>query len=286
MENSGIAWTTHTHNAWIGCAEVSPGCDNCYARNLMDTRYGRAKWGVGENRQRTAEANRRKPLAWNRARAALIVEKGYADPVRVFSASLSDWLDHEVPAEWLADLLSTIAQTPALTWMLLSKRPAIWRKRLEAVMDLSPPSLVEAQPYLRLTRAWLNGQAPANVWVGTTVEDQERADSRIPRLLVIPAVVHFLSAEPLLGPVDVAAAGFPQRQKEHQDGRWIIVGGESQAGCRPMRIEWADSLRRQADDIGAAFFMKQMGGHPYPRHAWEDLPAGLQVREFPNPRTS
>jgi protein gp37 len=115
-ENSKIEWTDHTFNPWIGCTKVSPACDGCYAENLMANRYGRVRWGAGEDRQRTSLANWRKPLAWNKAAA------GKAEPTFVFCASLADVFDNEVDDRWRHDLFALIEETPNLTWLLLTKR--------------------------------------------------------------------------------------------------------------------------------------------------------------------
>ena len=115
-ENSKIEWTDHTFNPWIGCTKVSPACDGCYAENLMDLRYGRVKWGAGEDRKRTAPANWRKPIAWNRAAA---LKDG---PTFVFCASLADVFDNEVDEVWRRDLFNLIEATPNLTWLMLTKR--------------------------------------------------------------------------------------------------------------------------------------------------------------------
>ncbi len=164
----------------------------------------------------------------------------------VFSASLSDWLDHEVPAEWLAGLLATVARTPNLDWLLLSKRPNMWRERLEAAAPLC-----KAEAFVR---GWLDGHAPANVWVGTTTEDQQRADERIPSLLEIPARVRFLSCEPLIGPIFLPAEALTEG-----GANWVIAGGESGHGARPMHPAWPRSLRDQAQAAGVAFHFKQWG---------------------------
>lgn len=240
---TGIAWCDHTHNEWIGCTKVSAACDHCYAETLVK-RYGWAKWGAGEARHLTSDANRKKPFAWDRKAARDGVRR------RVFCSSLADVFDAEVPDRWRLDLMQTIRATPNLDWLLLTKRPQVAKKFFDA-------------------------QAiPANVWLGTTVEDQKMADLRVPILRSIPAKVRFLSVEPMLGEVTM-------RPDWMLGLDWIICGGESGAGARVMQDWWATHLREQCQAAGVHFFMKQLGGHPNKRDRLEDLPLHLQVREFP-----
>jgi protein gp37 len=345
-ENSNIEWTDHTFNPWIGCTKVSPGCANCYAEMLMDTRYGRVKWGKGQPRVRTSEANWKLPLKWDREAAiaqlewrALVkhfsdgpadaVARGFPRPSRprVFCASLADWLDEEVTVEWLADLLDLIHRTPNLDWLLLTKRPQNWRSLMEKAMRYammaSPITDDKDREKDRLSRHglacwirdWLQGTPPGNVWIGTTVEDQQRADERIPTLASIPARVRFLSCEPLLSVVDLSRHLFSVPGARLNWIHWVICGGESGPGARPMLIEWADDLRRQCKQAGVPFFMKQLGAnvgttnanaHDWPEDVrfeevagtpqfagarvllsdkkggcLEDFPSELQVRQFP-----
>lgn len=221
MQNSAIEWTNHTFNPWIGCTKVSPGCLHCYAETLMDKRHGRVKWGKGNPRSRTSESYWRQPVLWD-AKAKRSREQARESGLelphrpRVFCASLADWLDEEVPIQWLADLLDLIRRTPNLDWLLLTKRPENWRSRLIAAMnwiDGNGPKEPGGVPDVysgpmastaKMIELWCCDNTPlANVWIGTTVEDQKRADERIPRLLKIPAKVRFLSCEPLLGPVNL-----------------------------------------------------------------------------------
>ena len=130
-----------------------------------------------------------------------------------------------------------------------------------------------------LARSWLNGKAPRNVWVGTTVEDQTRADERIPELLGIPARVRFLSCEPLLGRVDLWGTGATSPELGIH---WVIAGGESGPGARPMQEDWASSLKHQCSAAGIAFFMKQMGGARDKRAELPDIPEDLRLRDFPH----
>lgn len=218
-KNSPIEWTDHTFNMWFGCTKVSPACVHCYAEKSTPVRIARARgrelWGKGQPRQRTREANWKEPLKWNNyaicdecgeqwfkgnvgalcGGGALFGCTGVLRRPRVFCASLADWLDDEVPIEWLADLLKLIHDTPTLDWLLLTKRPENFFERVDDAYDHS-----HGEGWQSL---WTQGDAPENVWIGTTVENQEYADKRIPELLKIPAKVRFLSCEPLLGPVNL-----------------------------------------------------------------------------------
>lgn len=240
-ENSKIEWTDRTFNPWIGCTKVGPGCDNCYAENMMDHRYGRVKWGAGNPRQRTSGANWRKPLAWDRAAAAMKRVSPSSRRPRVFCASLADVFDNGVPDDWREDLWSLIAKTPNLDWLLLTKRIG---------------NVERMAPYAWREFGWLD-----NVWLGITVVNQEEADRDIPKLRDLPAAVRFLSCEPLLGPIDLkyptfnGADSFGSLQGLH----WVIAGGESGPGARPMHPDWARSLRDQCYAAGVPFLFKQWG---------------------------
>jgi protein gp37 len=269
MKNSNIEWTDHTFNPWTGCAKVSPGCANCYAESWAK-RSGIVKWNGP--RRRTSASNWNQPHKWDREACAGPLPGD--DPLRrprVFCASLADWLDNEVPIEWLADLLALIHQTPNLDWLLLTKRPQNWLPRLEEVTHFAMFSKAH-HALLPFLARWhpahdsaggVTGSPipPANVWIGTTVEDQTRADERIPHLLRIPARVRFLSCEPLLGHVDLAIGDPKHRTAEsyHAEIHWVIAGGESGPGARPMHPEWARSLRDQCAAAGVAFHFKQWG---------------------------
>ena len=254
MKDSSIEWTKNTFNPWLGCARVSPGCANCYAESRDQRFSGGIHWGRGAPRHRTSTWSQ--PRTWNRAAAR--EEASRPGPVvrgnrpKVFCASLGDWLDAEVPAEWLADLLVLVVETPFLNWQLLTKRPANFRPRLEAARPLIADEAARAR-----VGDWLDGNPPGNVWLGTTVEDQVRADERIPILCGLPAVVRFLSVEPLLGPVDLATSRAGMRPEIH----WVIVGGESGHGARRMAAAWVRALRDQAAEMEIPLFFKQWGCH-------------------------
>ena len=184
-ENSNIEWTHHTFNPWIGCTKISPACDNCYAET-WDKRYeGGKHWGAKAERRRTSAANWKKPLRWN-AKAEKTGQR-----FRVFCASLADVFDNKVNPAWREDLFNLIKLTPHLDWLILTKRPQNIKNMLPADWTLGAP--------------WNLNDAYQNVWLGTTVENQEEADRRIPLLLEIPAKVKFLSMEPLLGEVNISS---------------------------------------------------------------------------------
>lgn len=281
-EKTAISWCDSTFNPWIGCTKVSPGCQHCYAEIGPAAKFKGVKWGAGQPRLRTSESNWNLPLRYNRKAAAS------GERHLVFCASLADWLDPEVPVEWLADLLGLIAATPALTWQLLTKRPELWRERMAIVVRLSGGD-VRGYGFAgrKVALDWLDGNAPANVWIGTTVEDQRRADERIPALLSIPARVRFLSCEPLLEAVDLESIVEPRASPgvlnsltgwwwpavgdaDAEDrGKiqgecisWTIVGGESGTKARPFNLGWARAIVKQCKAAGVAVFVKQMGDLP------------------------
>jgi protein gp37 len=242
-ERTEISWTDATFNPWIGCTQVSPGCDGCYAKAMMDDRYGRAKWGAGQPRVRTSEANWRQPLSWNRK------AEREGRRLRVFCASLADVFDNEVPDAWRLDLFRLIRGTPHLDWQLLTKRIGNAPIMLGNVRLLAD-EYIEPFPW-------------PNVWIGATVVNQEEYDRDIGKLLRLPAAVHFLSVEPMLGPIDMRMGG--ASMPDYADHRplasldWVIVGGESGPKARPAHPDWFRSLRDQCAAAGVPFHFKQWG---------------------------
>ncbi len=287
-----IAWCDSTHNEWEGCTKVGLGCDHCYAEN-RNARFGGGEapnWGPGAPRRLTSVSNRGKPLLWNKRpfyecaacgwrgdkQANVFMACPHCDDLnslkdarrRVFSASLSDWLDNEVPIEWLVGLLDTIRQTPNLDWLLLTKRIGNWVPRLNLAEDFISKSDKPDRDLQQWIIDWLQGKPPAHVWLGITVVNQTEADRDILKLLDVPARIRFLSMEPLLGLVDLYRGGFsllrplhappkngPRKERIH----WVIAGGESGKNARPMASEWVRSLRDQTTEEGVAFLFKQWG---------------------------
>lgn len=235
-EKTGISWTDSTFNPWIGCTKYGPGCDNCYAEALMDKRWHRVQWGKGKPRERTSAANWKQPLLWEKEHEAFMLAHGRRR--RVFCASLADVFDNEAPAEWRSDLFQLIYDTPHLDWLILTKR-----------IGNATAMMCEA-----LSSRWRDiGRLPLhNVWLGATMVNQSEWDRDVRKLLATEASVRFVSAEPMLGPI---RGGLDLHGLD-----WVIVGGESGHGARPIAHEWADSLRRECEAAGVAFFFKQWGG--------------------------
>lgn len=250
MGETRIEWCDYTFNPWIGCEKVSAGCANCYAEVDTFTRVRRAQgvelWGRDGHRHVTSDANWRKPRLWNE-RAGLAGETR-----RVFCASLADVFEEREDLDApRARLFRMIEDTQNLNWLLLTKRP--W-----GLVNLVP-------------RSWQR-QYPRNVWAGTTVENQEQANARIPWLLRAKVSVRFVSYEPALGSVDLRPwlpftdAAYPHgllgTGRLEDNLSWIIVGGESGPNARPFDLDWARSAVAQCRDAGVACFVKQLGSRP------------------------
>jgi protein gp37 len=246
--NSTIEWTHATFNPWWGCIKVSPGCEHCYALSLSK-RWGYDIWGPAKTTQRRmmSDAYWRQPLKWNKE-----AEKT-GERKRVFCASMADVFEANPQlTESKARLFELIETTPWLDWLLLTKRP-------ENIMGMIP-------------YAW-HSEPRMNVWYGTSVENQEQADKRIPELLKVPAKVRFLSCEPLLEAVDLGVwltdifdhhwrnRGIAWRDRGRPLIDWVICGGESGQSARPMHPQWARSLRDQCQAAGVAYHFKQWGQH-------------------------
>lgn len=241
-EQTKIEWADATANFWTGCTKISPACDHCYAEDMMDRRYGRVTWGPHGPRV-LVKAGPQVCRKVQRGAAAFIAEHGRRP--RIFVNSLSDVADNHksILPEWREAIWRAARDCPDVILMLLTKRPQNLRGYLP--------------------EDWGGGYP--NVWVGTTVENQEEAGKRIPHLLSIPAAARFISAEPLLEPLDLP--------NEHGLD-WVIVGGESGRNARPMQPDWARSLRDQCARAGVPFFMKQMAEKA-------PIPDDLFIREFP-----
>ena len=228
-KDSRIEWTHHTFNPWWGCVKVSAACDHCYAE-AWAKRLGEQVWGAKSERRFFSDSHWKEPLKWNREAAEQNSRR------RVFCASMADVFENrpDLVAPRLR-LLKLIEETPHLDWLLLTKRIHLVRKQLPK-----------------------NYELPKNVWLGATVENQETADKRIRYLLEFKSPsVRFLSCEPLLGPIDISKH---LRYGEHGTRvDWVIAGGESGAGSRPMDPLWPSALQKQCAIEKTPFHFKQWG---------------------------
>lgn len=268
-QNSKIEWTHHTFNPWWGCVKIAPECANCYAATFSH-RLGKDLWGPDSARQVASEKGWKEPIKWN----ASAVKRGVRE--RVFCASMADVFEsNEQTGAARERLWKLIEATPQLDWLLLTKRP-------ENILGMIPS-------------AWMSAPR-ANVWFGTSAGCQATADKNIPALLKVPASVLFVSAEPLLGPVDFRRFDFPDGtgaylplERKMPGIDWIIVGGESGPGARPMNVNWARSIQKQCEAAAVAFHFKQWGEHDQTgarvgKHEAGRLLDGREYNEFPVPR--
>jgi protein gp37 len=301
-DNSGIEWTDATWNPIVGCSLVSPGCTNCYAMKMAAridkmARSNHAKLhqelGVDAppfTHHYAGLTQASKAGAVWTGQVALAPEHILAQPLhwkrprRIFVNSMGDLFHESVPDEWIDQAFAVMALSPHHTFQVLTKRSKRMREYIMRqdergrwpAMDRAAIIAVAGRfntPALDLRNGW----PLPNVWLGVSAEDQARADERIPDLLATPAAVRFVSAEPLLGPVDFrsicpsdtqwnALTGIGYACGSSDDCRfsharldWIIVGGESGPGARPMHPEWARAIRDQCLTAGVPFFFKQWG---------------------------
>lgn len=257
-----IEWTKETWNPIVGCSVVSPGCTNCYA---MRQALRLSKNPATPHYAGTVEMSRGGPV-WT-GKVALASDKVLTAPLRrrkptmYFVNSMGDLFHEDVPDDWIDQVFAVMALAPQHTFQVLTKRAGRMREYMDAEHKVAAQMLEFCK----------KGQAPLpgtfrwplpNVWLGVSAEDQARADERIPHLLATPAAIRFVSAEPLLGQVDLT-----RQLYEHATGLrtatpnldWIIVGGESGKGARPMHPDWARSIRDQCAAAGVPFFFKQRG---------------------------
>lgn len=235
-EVTGIGWTDHTWSPWWGCTQISPACDFCYAKAL-DRRVGGDHWGTGKERRQMSDGHWRAPLKWNKA--VPVGETRFVFP------SMCDPFDNEVPAEWRARFFDLIRATPNLTWLLLTKRPG----NIDCLSDE------------------VGGLPPVSAAIGCTVVTQEEADRDVHKLLAAggPHRLRFLSIEPMLGPVTLQESWLRDHETDNNGPvwsalSWVICGGESGPTPRPMKAEWARTLRDQCEAEDVPFFFKQWGG--------------------------
>ncbi|MFC7794579.1 DUF5131 family protein [Streptomyces cinereoruber] len=258
-DTTTIEWTDRTWNPISGCTQISAGCDNCYAKTIAERFRGGAAFPHGFDIQiRPDKVNA--PLTWRK-------------PAKVFVNSMSDLFHADIDRTWIADIFAVMAAVPRHTFQVLTKRHARMRSLL------TDPTFVD-QVRSRAIGKGLTPDAWAwplpNVWLGVSVEDQKWADIRIPALLDTPAAIRWISAEPLLGPIDLTNVGtlnvLRGDSTGHENGlhwvdgptiNWVVAGGESGHGARPAHPDWFRTLRNQCAQEHIPFLFKQHG-------AWAD----------------
>lgn len=263
--NTKIEWTDATWNPIRGCTRVSEGCRNCYAE-IMAARFSKpGQWGHGYAEMKGGDHRwtGKVGMALDRLDQPL----RWRQPRRIFVNSTSDLFHEALPDYEIAKVFEVMRECPQHIFQILTKRPERMRRWV---------SMEDGQH----VAAWL-GWPLANVWLGTSVEDQGRADERIPPLLNTPAAVHFISAEPLLGPIrlrkDWLASG---KSGDRRGLDWVIAGAESGPHAQPCDLAWVRSIRDQCAAASVAFFWKQHAerGRKIPTPALD----GQQWTQFPD----
>jgi protein gp37 len=253
-ENTKISWCDNTFNPWIGCAKISSGCKNCYAETLNKRYSWVDQWGPRGTRKKTSNATWAEVRSWNNK------ARWQGTRPKVFVGSLMDVFEDNIVLDpWREELFEMIEDLTYLEFLLLTKRPE---------------NISNMVPWEWTTRGGLSW--PSNIWLGTTIENQEIVDTRIKHLISNPAAVYFLSVEPMLENIDIS-----KWLSERQYKWWVICGGESGSGRRVMQEVWASNLLKQCREAHVPFFMKQLGGYPKKQDTLSDFPKRLQIREFP-----
>ena len=313
--NSTIEWTDTTWNPVSGCDKVSPGCAHCYAETMAARLKAMALKDIADGKDPGRKRHYIDAIddkgRWSGKMTP--VPESLADPLhwkkprRVFVNSMSDLFHDDVPDEFIDRVFATMYQAQWHTYQVLTKRAERMRRymtaphRLVAIGTAAFALAAQMAPEkaaILSNSEFVNdlemGMWPLpNVWLGVSAEDQQRADERIPWLLKTPAAVRFISAEPLLGPIDLAEAVINRRRGDPAD--WVIVGGESGHDSRPCRATWVRDIVRQCADAGVACFVKQLGANAEDGHGVHrklllkdkkggdpaEWPEDLRVRQYP-----
>lgn len=278
MNETKIEWTEKSWNPLSGCSPVSEGCRNCYARRMAQRLRGRAGYPADDLFRVTFHPNRlEEPLRMRK-------------PRRIFVCSMGDLFHPDVPDEWIDQVFAVMALCSQHTFQVLTKRPGRMAEYLrggrEGDIDLWGGRWPSAM-HIIVGESSPTAFPLRNVWIGTSIEDQRTADVRISHLLRTPAAVRFVSVEPMLGPVDLIRAGLRPAWKAERGTPpmrplgtnidWVICGGETGPGARPMHPDWPRSLRDQCQAAGVPFFFKKMGS-VYKA----ETPVDLLIREYPD----
>lgn len=305
---TGISWTDATWNPLVGCQKVSQGCKFCYAKTLHDQRHRAFLAG------KPTAPQYREPFETIQIKPErLTYPLSWREPRRIFVNSLSDLFHEDVPDDFIDRVFAVMALAPRHTFQLLTKRPERMRDYLRAPF-LRERIAAAATPIMRERRTipdtdvflwrecdsldagqWRNKLSGIiedkwplpNVWLGVSVENQDAADERIPLLFETPAAVRFISAEPLLGPLDLE--DWALCEEGYIDDRlvrpldWVIVGGESGPKHRPMELGWLESVVRQCREARVPVFVKQDSGIRSGKQG--RIPNELWMQQFPEARS-
>jgi protein gp37 len=261
MAETSIEWTEATWNPVVGCTIATPGCTNCYAMRMAGRieAMGTAPHYAGTTRRAHGKT------VWT-GKLSLAPDTIVTAPLRrrrpttYFVNSMGDLFHEDCPDEWIHRVFAVMAEAHQHTFQVLTKRAGRMHEYL---------STHQKEP-LR------------NVWIGVSAERQKEADERIPLLLDAPAAVRFISAEPLLGPLNIRQYVLPTATLRSPLD-WVIVGGESGPRARPMDPTWVEKIRTQCDHTDAAFFFKQWGGRNKKAtgrlldgRTYDEMPLGIQ----------
>jgi protein gp37 len=302
--STNIQWCDETWNVIVGCSRISSGCQQCYAATAAKSprlqqfpQYQTvSNW---DGTVQFVESQLIKPLHWKKTK-------------NIFVCSMADLFHENVPFEWIDQVMAVIALCPQHTFQVLTKRTlraleyfsqqSLWVKWYEAAQNFLWGEIGENfGGLINLQQYFIDQPFPLpNLWLGTSTENQQMADKRIPILLQIPAAIRFLSCEPLLEEIDFRQAGAIQKlisdsyewELVNEDIQWIVVGGESGPNSRPCHIEWLESIVQQCHAAKTPVFVKQLGanaifgGQRFKTRDKkggdiEEFPQELQVREFP-----
>lgn len=314
---SNIEWTGATWNCLAGCEAVSPGCAHCYAATM--TRRLEAM-GQADYSGLTTDKHFNGKIRCLPHKLDIPLKR--KKPTVYFVNSMSDLFHEDVPDEFIDKVFAVMALCPQHTFQVLTKRAERMHAYTQRFLDnsthlsrygcwasdtanwLTSNGLRKREPrdggedsdatYEALLNAfggYRHGGFLPNVWLGVSAEDQQRADERIPWLLKTPAAVRFVSAEPLLGPIDFGLRNWADLGRDDCRLDWVIVGGESGPMPRPCCLSWIRLIVDDCQAAGVACFVKQLGGRPIHEHAggdrehrsynpcgWrEDLPSGRVI---------
>lgn len=271
-EKSKIEWTDATWSPVVGCSKVSEGCNNCYAERMACrlAKIGYQKFV--ESEQYNSLQNYCDVVDSKRWNGAIAMRPNQLDkplhwkkPRRIFVCSMGDLFHPKVPFEFIDRVWGIAAVCPQHIFQWLTKRPEVMKEYFERCR--------KQLPEIRTLK---------NLWLGTSVENQPRADERIPILLQIPVAVRFVSCEPLLEEVNVANWGWRNTIKGmHPRVDWLIIGCESGPKRRPCKLEWVRDLVKQCKDAGVPVFIKQLDINGKVEHDINKFPKDLQIREYP-----